>query len=102
MRMELVPNLAQEQIATAAGEPGSGPVAWLFRRLAANQLARTERQLRVMETLHLGGRRQLVLVSCGDERFLVGTRADGIDTITRVSGPAIAKQSGHEADETCD
>ena len=37
--------------------------------------------MRVVETLALGGRRQLILVACGSERFLVGSGAgsSGLD-----------------------
>ena len=48
---------------------------------------RAERSLKLVETLSLGGRRQLMLVSCGEQRFLVGGGADGVQTIVAV-GPA--------------
>jgi flagellar biogenesis protein FliO len=41
-------------------------------------------QLRVVETLQLGSRRQLLLISCRGERFLVGTGAETVQTIVRV------------------
>jgi hypothetical protein len=41
--------------------------------------------MRVVETLALGGRRQLTLVVCGRERFLVGGSAESVDAIVRVS-----------------
>ena len=40
--------------------------------------------MRVVETLALGGRKQLVLVSCAGERFLVGTGPEQVQTIVRV------------------
>lgn len=42
------------------------------------------KQMRLVETLALGGRKQLLLVSCGGERFLVGTGAESVQTIVRV------------------
>jgi flagellar biogenesis protein FliO len=41
--------------------------------------------MHVIETVSLGGRRQLSLVSCGDERFLVGCGADQIQTIVQIT-----------------
>jgi hypothetical protein len=38
----------------------------------------------LVETLVLGGRRQLMLVSCGREHFLVGGGVDSVETIVRV------------------
>ncbi len=43
-----------------------------------------KRQMCVIETLSIGGRKQLVLVSCGGEQFLVGTGAESVQTIVRV------------------
>jgi hypothetical protein len=40
--------------------------------------------MRVVETLALGGRKQLMLVSCGEEHFLVGGGIDSVETIVPV------------------
>ena len=40
--------------------------------------------MRVIETLQIGGRKQLVLVSCAGERFLVGTGHESVQTIVHV------------------
>lgn len=42
------------------------------------------KHMRVVEQLNLGGRRQLTLVSCDGERFLVGSGPDAVQTMTRV------------------
>lgn len=39
------------------------------------------KQLRLVETLSLGGKRQLMLVTCGGESFLVGGGMDSVETI---------------------
>jgi hypothetical protein len=39
------------------------------------------KQLRLVETLPLGGKRQLMLVTCGGESFLVGGSMDSVETI---------------------
>ena len=42
------------------------------------------KQMQLLETLPLGGKRQLMLVSCAGERFLVGGGVESIETIVRV------------------
>ena len=53
----------------------------MIRRRETQRLGR---QMQVIETLSLGGRRQLALVSCGGERYLVGVGEERIETIVRV------------------
>ena len=59
-----------------------------------NDRAMQRKQMRLVETLALGGRRQLMLVSCGGELFLVGGGVDSVETIVPV------KVDGIE-DKTC-
>lgn len=66
-----------------------GFAGWLmsfWRTMSARnaETRRRGREMRVVETLAVGGRKQLLLVSCAGERFLVGTGSDGIGTIVRV------------------
>jgi hypothetical protein len=42
------------------------------------------RQLRLVETLPLGGKRQLMLVTCAGESFLVGGGLESVETIVRL------------------
>src|ERR1700722_16263514 len=65
---------------------GEGLAAWVLRVLRRwrNSTVAEPRQMRVVETLALGGRRQLTLVVCGRERFLVGVSAENVDAIVRV------------------
>jgi hypothetical protein len=44
------------------------------------------KQLHLLETLALGGKRQLMLVSCGDGRFLVGGGIETVETIVQIRG----------------
>jgi flagellar biogenesis protein FliO len=43
-----------------------------------------QRGLRVIESLQLGAKKQLLLVSCKGERFLVGTGAEEVQSIIRL------------------
>ncbi len=45
---------------------------------------RPDRQMQLIETLALGGKKQLMLVSCGGEQFLVGGGSESIDSIVRI------------------
>jgi flagellar biogenesis protein FliO len=60
-----------------------------------------EKQLRVLETLPLGGKRQLMLVSCAGERFLVGGGPESVETIVRLKGERYQDASGSSVDEPC-
>ena len=58
------------------------------------------KQMKLVETLALGGRKQLLLVVCGGESFLVGTGAESVQAIVRVRRDEIANGSadGFEGD----
>lgn len=70
-----------------------GLAGWLIkavRRLreqsAATRGRAAQRQMRLVETLNLGARRQLLLIECAGEKFLVGTGPESVQTITRLVG----------------
>jgi flagellar biogenesis protein FliO len=52
----------------------------------------------VEETLVLGPKRQLLLVRCDGERFLVGLGADTIQTVLRLDAPSGVIRTLHIAD----
>jgi flagellar biogenesis protein FliO len=58
--------------------------------------ARSEAQLELLETLSLGGRRQLFLIACGGERYLVGAGAEGVGSMLRVGPVGAADTSDRE------
>lgn len=73
---------------------GDGLAGWLtsaWKRLRERQVIRESgRQLRVLETLALGPKKQLLLVRCGDDCFLVGTGGESVMTIQPVSSKVSA------------
>ena len=89
-----------EQAADA--KPVGGLAGWLLevgaQVLGRGRVAR-QKEMRVVETLTIGAKKQLVLVSCGGERFLVGTGADNVGTIVRVGAEARAAADGPAATE---
>lgn len=71
----------------------SGAVGRLMaglRNVSRGQRLRSERSLELLESLSLGGRRQLALVRCGKQEFLVGLGSDGVTSIV----PARAEECG--------
>lgn len=59
------------------------------------------KQMRLMETLSLGGKKQLMLVSCAGESFLVGGGLENVETIVRVRGEVSSGITARNLDETC-
>ena len=69
---------------TAPAIPGlAGWVLRLLRSWRGHREMQRE-QLRLVETLSLGGKRQLMLVTCAGERFLVGGGPESVETIVRL------------------
>ena len=84
---------------TVAGEfRRHGLAGWLLRMWNSRVTLRDgrARRMQLMETLPMGGKRQLMLVRCGDEHFLVGSGVESITTIVKV-----AVGSGRSEDERC-
>lgn len=71
----------------ASSWPG-GLAGWLLSRLRGTGTKReaSRKQMHLLETLPLGGKRNLMLVSCAGEMFLVGGSFEGIESIVRVQG----------------
>jgi len=64
-----------------------GLAAWVLARFHALRGVQSaeHKQMHLLETLSLGGKRQLMLVECGSERYLVGCGLESIQTIVRTS-----------------
>jgi len=71
-----------------------GLVGWVmeaFSYLMANGSRRPAmKQMRIVETLAIGAKKQLLLVSCGGEYFLVGTGPESVQTMVRVRQETVA------------
>jgi flagellar biogenesis protein FliO len=75
----------QTEQTTQAVNPG-GLAGWLIGFIRDRETHKTAKHMSVVEHLSLGGRRQLTLIVCDGERFLVGGGIEGVETIVRV-GP---------------
>lgn len=83
-REVLIDDLWTKRSATAA-DPG-GLAGWVLRMMRPSEAKTAARHMRVVETMALGGRRQLILVECDGQKFLVGSGTDRVDTIVEVRG----------------
>lgn len=86
-KMHSLQGTQQERQIKTSLYPG-GLAGWLFRRLRRADTNRQAviKQMRLLETLPLGGKRNLMLISCSGELFLVGGNLEGIESIVRVHG----------------
>jgi flagellar biogenesis protein FliO len=82
---------------------GRGVAEWVLKMLRGwrAQNDGLGRQMQLVETLGLGGKRQLMLVSCDGERFLVGGGLESIETIVRVKAESSLAFMTKDVDELC-
>ncbi len=81
----------------------AGLVGWLLGSLrkVRNQRQTAAKQMHLLETLPLGGKRQLMLVECAGERFLVGGGLESVETIVRVRTDASQDIADRKLDGIC-
>lgn len=60
-----------------------------------------KRQLQLVETLSLGGKRQLMLVTCAGESFLVGGSLESVETIVRLRAEPSSNSAAERIDAPC-
>jgi hypothetical protein len=78
----------------------AGWVLGLLRGLPGQREVK-RRQLRLVETLALGGKRQLMLVTCAGESFLVGGGLESVETIVRLKAEVSLDGAATSLGETC-
>jgi flagellar biogenesis protein FliO len=70
---------------TVSARGNKGLVGWLVEVIGARSRQNgRQKQMELLETLSLGGKRHLMLVSCGGGRFLVGANGDASMTIISI------------------
>jgi flagellar biogenesis protein FliO len=86
------------QMGHAPSALDGGLAGWLISAVnrlreqsAANRGRAARRQMRLVETLSLGARRQLLLIECAGEKFLVGTGPESVQTITRLTSESATR-----------
>ena len=93
--MELVQGFTRRQEAERAPQVG-GLAAWVVGALQGRvrlkwRGATTGRmqQMQLLETLPLGGKRQMMLVACEGEHYLVGCGPESVTSIVKVTSDAV-------------
>ena len=103
--MRVLQGLEKElnKVATTATHEMQGLAGWLLGLLRGwrGQREMQRKQLRLVETLSLGGKRQLMLVTCGGESFLIGAGMDSVETIVRLKAEVSMDVVAKSLDETC-
>lgn len=89
--------------ATTADPEVQGLAGWVFGLVRGwrGQREMQRRQLRLVETLPLGGKRQLMLVTCAGESFLVGGGMESVETIVRLKAEVSLDVAAKSLDGTC-
>jgi flagellar biogenesis protein FliO len=78
----------------------AGWVLGLFR-VWRNKREMPRKQLRLVEMLPLGGKRQLMLVACAGENFLVGAGVDNVGAIVHLKAETPLSVLAMSLDESC-
>jgi flagellar biogenesis protein FliO len=97
--MQIVDNKGRTNVKP---EAPAGLAAWLLMHFAGRLHVRfprmgrprDERRMKLTETLSLGGKRQLMLVICDGQSFLVGAGGDGVETIVAITPGANRSEVG--------
>lgn len=100
--MQIVKDNRQKSAEKMAAAP-PGLAGWLMEliRRGTGQSAAQTKQMHLLETLSLGGKRELMLVSCAGERFLVGGGGESVETILRVNADRLPQARSEDLDTTC-
>ena len=66
--------------------------------IASLHQQRVPRRMELVEILALGGKRQLLLVVCDGQRYLVGAAGDGVQTIVPLGQPSMGESAAKSAE----
>lgn len=100
--MQLLQSMGQTSRAKTSPDL-NGLAGWLLGLLRGLWSERQPaiKQMHLLETLALGGKRQLMLVSCAGEQFLVGGGLESVETIVRLHGEVSPEITAKKMDRTC-
>jgi flagellar biogenesis protein FliO len=92
-----------DKVVTVAAPEMQGLAGWVLGLLRGWRGHREmqRRQLRLLETLPLGGKRQLMLVTCAGESFLVGGGQESVETIVRLKAEVSLDSMAQSLGGTC-
>ncbi len=98
------------QLAAMMSRIGRAAGQAIVRMRRAQAQGSKRRQMKLVESLQLGNRRQLLLVVCDNQRYLVGAGADNVGSILAVEagaasrdraarGPELVRRRGRDANQ---
>jgi len=89
--------------ATTEGPEVQGLAGWVLGLLRGwrSQQEAQRKQLQLVETLRLGGKMQLMLVTCAGESFLVGGGLESVETIVRLKAEVSLDVATKSLGEPC-
>ena len=90
-------------VATTAAHEVQGLAGWGLGLLRGwrSRSEMQRKQLRLVETLPLGGKRQLMLVTCDGESFLIGGGMESVETIVRLKAEVSLDEAAKRLDAKC-
>jgi flagellar biogenesis protein FliO len=98
--MELVQGFTRRQEIESVPQVG-GLAGWIVGAMQGRvrvkwrgEAGGRAQQMQLLETLPLGGKRQVMLIACEGERYLVGCGPDAVATIVKVSSQAVEMRPG--------
>lgn len=99
--LQVLESSKEKALISPAEFQGLAGWAWRLLRLWRSQREAPRKQLRLVESLALGGKRRLMLVTCAGENFLVGGGADSVETIVRLKADISLDAMATSLDKTC-
>jgi flagellar biogenesis protein FliO len=101
--MRVLQRAEQSKLNNVATTAAQGLASWLLGLLRSwhGQREMQRKQLRLVETLSLGGKRQLMLVTCAGESFLIGGGVESVETIVRLNAEVSPDVTAKSVDGTC-
>jgi flagellar biogenesis protein FliO len=101
--MRFMQNVRARDLNEAAASEVQGFAGWVLglARSWCEPRVSQKRQLQLLETLSLGGKRQLMLVTCAGESFLVGGSFESVETIVRLRAEPSTDAMADRMDDPC-
>jgi flagellar biogenesis protein FliO len=101
--MQLIRSAEQTIEGKITADP-QGLAGWVLRWLRSSRNPREvpSKQIHLVETLQLGGKRQLMLISCAGAKFLVGGGPESIEVIVGVPSDVLPRSAAKNVNPTCE
>jgi flagellar biogenesis protein FliO len=101
--MRLMQGLRARDLNETAASEVQGLAGWVLGLAQSWREPRVsqKKQLQLVETLSLGGKRQLMLVTCAGESFLIGGSFESVETIVRLRAESATSLPADRMDDQC-